>query len=411
MAGTEQAVLEQRMASVETKLAELGFDALAVYARGSGSAFGSKSHGYMRYLRDWDTYYSPGVVLVLAPGRPRTLITSDIFLKKLTEQHLFPGEAIVYSPLPDMAGTVLRILGDLAAAGGRPVTRLAWLGRSETPAPFWETLKEGLHPGAEIRDFEEHLAMDLAVKDAGQLALHREAAAICDAMYEELDRLVPRGLSAWHLRSAMEKTARDAGAEHCLIWLTVAPVAESCHFYREDSARVPQPGDQVLCGIYTLYRGHWGHGIRMGSYGEATPAMLRAYDTVREMQEAALAALVPGSNLYAVNQAFEAVFARRFPGPREDIFRFRAAHGLGHFSEDPLTTDPFQHAYAPAVPVPPDAFLEILPGMLFELHPNYFQAGVAGAALGDMVYVGNNGPELLLRFPREFRNWGGAEGS
>lgn len=421
MNGTDISVLENRMAATKALLEENGFEALLVYARGSSAAFGSKSHGYMRYLRDWDTYHTPGV-LILVPGANRVLLTSDIFLYTMMREQALPGEETLFAPLPELGAAAARALLSLTAKTGRALRALAYTGRSETPVPFWETLKNGLGPDIAIHGFEDHLDPALAVKDAAQLTLHRQAAAICDAMYEELDRLVPTGLSVWHLRAAMEKTARDAGAEHSLIWLTAAPKAESCHFYREDSTRVPQPGDQILCGIYTLYRGHWGHGIRMGCYGEGTPAMRRGYDMVLEMQEAGLAALRPGQDLYAVNDAMERVFARYFPGTRhtaarentpednpenapQDVFRFRAAHGLGHFSEDPLTTDPFQHGYLPHVP-PSGAVLPVREGMLLELHPNCFPAGAEGAALGDMVHVGAERPELLLAFPREFRNWG-----
>ena len=407
MNGTENTVLEQRMAAATATAEELGFDALVVYARGSGAAFGSKSHGYMRYLRDWDTYYSPGV-LVLVPGKARTLVTSDIFLHKLTRKSLLPGESALFAPLPEMGEAVARVLRE-AAHPRKTAWNIAYLGRAETPVPFWESFTSGLGPDMATEDFEPHLSLALAVKDAGQYALHRRAAGICDAMFAELDRLARSGLDTWHLRAAMEKTARDAGAEHALIWLTVAPVAESCHFYREDSTRVPQRGDQILCGIYTLYRGHWGHGIRMGSLGPGTPAMLRAYAVVRDMQDAGIAALRPGEDLHGVNDAMEAVFARHVPDGETSVFRFRAAHGLGHFSEDPLTTDPFQHGYIPAAPQPKTP-IPISRGMLFELHPNCFPTDAsqngAGAALGDMVYLGENGPELLLQFPREFRNWG-----
>lgn len=407
MDGTDDRILTQRLDAVRTKLATHGHDALIVYARGSSAAFGSKSHGYMRYLCDWDTYYSPGVILIVTPEGPPAFITSDIFLQKLT-QELRPHDTIIFSPLPALAETVHSVLREREKSPGRPIRSIACLGRAEAPAPFWEGFAAGLAPGAGVHDFEPHLAEDLAVKDAAQYALHQKAAAICDGMFAELDRLVPAGLSEWHLRTALEKTAKDAGCEHVLIWTAVGPVTKTLHFYREDSTRVPQQGDQVLCGIYALYRGHWGHGIRMGSFAKPTDAMLRGYDAVLAMEEAGIAALQPGQNLYGVNDAMEEVFNRLYPGPRDDIFRFRTAHGLGHFSEDPLTTDPFQQPYFPgqSMASPENAVLEIREGMLLELHPNVFQRGVTGAAIGDMVYVGPNGPELMLKFPREFRRWG-----
>ena len=403
MGGISKTAFANRMHNACCKLVEEGFDALVVYARGSTAAFGSKSHGYMRYLVDWDTYYSPGV-LVLAPGRAPVCITSDVFLQKLSQDSAHPCEDVRFAPLADLAQAVSAVLREQAAAMGRAVQNIAFIGKTETPVPFWELFAGSLEAGSTITDFERAFDLELAVKDAEQYALHKQAAAVCDAMYAELDRSMYSGKSIWHLRAVMEKTARDAGAEHVLIWLTVAPVAASCFFYREDSTYVPQIGDQVLCGIYVLLYGHWGHGIRMGSCGQPTKAMLQGYDIVREMQDEAVKNLRPGADLQRVNAAMEDVFARHFP-EETGIFRFRAAHGLGHFSEDPLTTDPFRHSYAPGV-VTETPFIEIRKGMLFEVHPNYFQAGVTGAALGDMVYLSDTGPTFTLQFPREFRQWG-----
>jgi len=45
--------------------------------------------------------------------------------------------------------------------------------------------------------------------------------------------------------------------------------------------------------------------------------------------------------------------------------------------------------------------IRILPGMLFELHPNIFIPDEATAAIGDMVLATETGHEILDRFPRE----------
>ena len=43
--------------------------------------------------------------------------------------------------------------------------------------------------------------------------------------------------------------------------------------------------------------------------------------------------------------------------------------------------------------------------MLFQLHPNLFVRGVAGASIGDMVEVTEDGNALLNRFPRTLIEW------
>lgn len=124
------------------------------------------------------------------------------------------------------------------------------------------------------------------------------------------------------------------------------------------------------------------------------------------MQEEAISLLAPGKNLHDVQKAFKNVIAGHFSeNERTELFQFRSAHGLGHSYEDPVTSLPFPQDYlAPAENK--DAFMEIVPGMLFELHPNYFQKGVAGGCIGDMAYITEKGPVLLNTFPRQFIRWG-----
>jgi Xaa-Pro aminopeptidase len=43
--------------------------------------------------------------------------------------------------------------------------------------------------------------------------------------------------------------------------------------------------------------------------------------------------------------------------------------------------------------------------MLFEVHPNLFVEGYAGASIGDMVLVTEQGPELLTQHPRDLREY------
>lgn len=406
MNAADAAVYKARLAATAEKLREARFDVLIVYARGSVAAFGSKSHGYMRHLCGWDTGHTAGV-LTLGPDAAPTRFTSDVFLKKMAEE-TGSSEDVRFAPIPAMPAAVLKAVADVAAKTRERPPRIAYIGRSETPSPFMDELRAGLPDGASIHDFESALDMDVAIKDEGRIALHRAAAVICDDAFAELDRLATTRIPAYRLQSAMEKTTRDAGAEHSLIWLSVAPAVGYCRFLHEAGQNAPQPGDQILCGIYVLHKGCWGHAVRMGVLGEPTKTMLDAYDVVRTIEDAAFDVLRPGNNLYDVNRLMEERFFRFFPeDTRRDVFRFRMAHGLGRFSEDPLTTNPFQHAYLTDDTVQ-EGSLEIKPGMLFELHPNFFRRNVVGAALGDMVLITPDGPEYMTRFPRDFTLWGGS---
>lgn len=391
--------LKSRVSEVEEAVSAADLRALVVYGNGSALGAGSRGHGYLRYLCNWDGHNTPSI-LILVPGRTPRLLTANVFLGFLSRDLLwFDGQFV--KP-PAFAAAVRQILEDAGCAEGL----IGYVGRDETPVTLWEGLIGEL-PQVQWTDFTGEIDRRRVVKDSVQLAFHRRAAEICDEIFETVAREVRSGKRGYRIQADMEHTARLAGAEYVLTWLTIAPVADYARFYKEECQRAPQVGDQVLAGIYLLYDGHWGHAIRMGTVGTPTDAHRRVFDVALEMQEAGLAQLRPGGNLYDVNAAFVEVLHRHYPNAKErGIFQYRSAHALGHSYEDPIASAPFPHPYDESAPAPaPDAFLEIRPGMLFEFHPNLFVPGEAGSSLGDMILATEDSPEILTRYPRCLHEW------
>ena len=396
----DSATLKTRVADVEKTLCEQDLAALVVFGHGSALGSGSRSHGYLRYLCNWDGHNTPSL-LILVPGKEPRLLTPNIFLKFLSRETLWFDE--VEFVKPPAFGTALRQALESTIGSN---TRVGIVGRDEMMVNIWEGIAKEL-PSIDWVDFTPELDRRRVVKDSLQLGFHRRAAEICDEIFQTVAREVGSGKTAYQIQADMERTAKAAGAEYILTWLTVMPVADYSRFYKEECLRIPHPGDQVLAGIYLLYDGHWGHAIRTGTYGTPSDAHRRIFDVALEMQEAGLAALRPGGNLYDVNAAFERVLDAHYPDATgQGIFTFRPAHGLGHSYEDPIASQPFPQAYDDtAAPAAADAFLEIREGMLFEFHPNLFVPNVAGAAIGDMVAVTETEPEIMTHFPRELIEW------
>lgn len=394
----DKSVLVSRVAKVEKQLTEQGLKALIVYATGSALGPSSRTHGYMRYLCDWDSHHAPSV-LILRPGNPPVLLVPNIFLVFLAQQYFWIKDAR-FVKIPDFVREIAAVLVQSGLTQGA----VGLVGRNEMPAPVWEGLKDQL-PKAEWTDFSRTLDECRVVKDALQIAMHERAAEICDEMFTTLAREIRTPKPAFQLQADMERTARYAGCEYCMTWLTVMPAADYSRFFKEECQRTPQPGDQVFAGIYMIYEGHWGHAIRGGSFGAPTDAQRKVFDIALEMEEAMLARLKPGADLFGIQAAAEAVVHQHYPRADEmKIFRFRHGHGLGLSYEDPIASVPFPQLYDNP-PKQKQPALEIKPGMLFEFHPNLFVPEVAGAVIGDMVTVTAGGPRILNKFPRELIRW------
>jgi Xaa-Pro dipeptidase len=402
MGSLDESVFRSRLQAVEAALRQAGHEALLVYANGSALGPASRSHGYMTYLCGWDSHNAPSILLV-RPGREPVLVVPHVFLARLAKETMWLDARFC---LPGTLGTA--VAGLLSEGAGRNggSGSYAVLGRGEAPIAIWEQLTARL-ANARFTDFAAAIDPLRLIKTDLQVAMHQRAADLCDELFALLGPAVRAGKPTHRIQADLEHHARGAGAEFFQSWLTVMPIADYCRTYREECLRVPQPGDQVLLGLYVMLEGHWGHALRSGVVGTPSQAQRDVYAVACEMFEQGLAALAPGRDLREVEAAAQAAFEHRYPDAtkRAEIFRFRTGHALGLSYEDPIATAAFPQPYdddfgaqASGADLPA---LPAQPGILLELHPNLFVPGVGGAALGDMVLVTQRGYRLLTSFARE----------
>jgi Xaa-Pro dipeptidase len=384
-------ILRARRAGLLREAHGVGADSVAVFGFGSALGPGSASHGFLRFFSGWDGHESLSL-LVVGHDDTRLYVGSPFMLPMARETR--PDLVVEFAP-PLAWGEAL--------AACRKATPIATVGFGEMPAQVDAALKRsGFDAVAAIDEAAARLRL---VKDAAALARHRDAAALCDLLFGALSAHISRRRPTWNIQLELEMLARRQGADYCRTWLTVAPVADYPRYWPEESGRTPEHGDQVLFGVALTVDGHWGHGIRMGSIGAQKPEQRDLVDHVEAMLSAGVGALEPGHAITGVEVAMEGVFARRVGSTYGDrVRRFRNGHGLGLSYEEPLTTGAFRQHFDAAAP-PAACSIDLAPGMVFELHPNVFVAGLGGAALGEMMLVTAHGPEFLLRHPRDCPSW------
>lgn len=399
--GIQPPTLKARIADVEGILKREGIGGVVVYAFGSTLGYTTQNPGYLRYLCNWDGHNSFSV-LILLPGRDPILLNTHIFTHALAQELMWFKDVRRVIP-PNLGLEIVKILKEAGLSAGR----MGFVGREETPVVVWEALKEGLSK-IEWIDFSGFLDERRVIKDELQLSFHRRAAEICDILFETLAREIKSGKRGYQLIADIEHRGRHEGCEYSTAWLTVGPFPDWCRYFKEECFRVPQPGDQILSGLYIIYQGHWGHANRTAVIGQPKDEYRKAFDISLEMQEAALERLKPGQDLNEVDIAAERVFRKYFPdAEKRNIFRYRVGHSLGYSYADPIATRPFrQHLdHPPERPEYDSPPLEIKPGMLFTIHPNFFVPGWAAGQVGDMVEVTETGYQLLTSYPRELLVW------
>lgn len=382
-----------RRQEIVARASKLGCDTVLVFGYGSALGAGSKSHGAMRYLTGWDSHEATSL-LVINHGDIFLIISSPFMVPVARETQqdieivdLHPSEWTTFladhSALLKSAGTI---------------------GFDEMPLAIFRGLAptlENLNP----QSLDQQLGEMQLIKDEEALQLHGVGAEICDRLFDSLRIEISKSKACWEIQLALETKARELGANYCRTWLTVRPIADHPRYWPEEGLPVPQAGDQVLFGIALCVAGHWAHGIRMGSVGPAPAHHREMWQQVSEMLEAGVEALKPGNSLSLCADAMDRVLGRHFNAQDlSGMLRFRNGHGLGTSYEDPLITDCFPQCFGSSASsshnAPDD--LTVQPGMLLELHPNFFLPDRGGAAIGEMIVIEDSGAKRLLKHPTAF---------
>jgi Xaa-Pro aminopeptidase len=378
-----------RRRALLAQAAHTGLQAALVFGHGSSLGAGSRSHGALRYLTQWDGHEALSL-LVCTPSACALLVGSPFLVPLARQQH--PELDVVDGPPGTWGAHLSRLL--------RGVDGVATVGFGELPQAVWASMQGHLAARAQ-QPFDDWLDAARSVLDATQQTVHREAAALCDRLFEALGPALRRGLPAWRIQLALSQHALELGADYCRTWLTAAPQADYPRYWKEECLHVPQAGDQVLFGVMLTVDGHWGHGIRMGHLGRPSQALSQLYTRTVAALDAGLGALRCGTPLDAVEAAMQA----RLPVGDGGSTHFRYAHGLGHSYEEAHATVAFPQWFGAAPAAASPAPAAVRAGMLLELHPNIFVPGLGGAAIGEMVLVHDDRAECLLAFPRELVDW------
>lgn len=377
-----------RRSALLAQAGRLGLQAALVFGHGSALGAGSRAHGALRYLTQWDGHESLSL-LVCTPSACTLLVGSPFLVPLARQQH--PEFDVVDAP-PATWGAQLS--GLLVGAEG-----VATVGFDELPQAVWAGMQGGLATRAE-RSLDDWLDAARSVLDATQQTVHLEAAAVCDRLFEALGPALRRGLPAWRIQLALSQRALELGADYCRTWLTAGPQADYPRYWKDECLHVPQAGDQVLFGVMLTVDGHWGHGIRMGHLGRPSQALAQLHARTVAALDAGLGALRCGTPLRAVEAAMQA----ELPVGGGGSTHFRYGHGLGHSYEEAHATAAFPQWFGAPPSVAPSA-PAVHAGMLLELHPNIFVPGLGGAAIGEMVLVHDDHAECLLAFPRDLADW------
>jgi Xaa-Pro aminopeptidase len=217
------------------------------------------------------------------------------------------------------------------------------------------------------------------VKDADEISRLRAAAAVGCELFEEMLGYLEPGLTEIEVAATLEYAARMAGVEGMSFETIVASGKRSALPHgRATSAKLPKRGFVTL-DFGVILDGYLSDMTRTVHMGKAMPDERDVYDSVREAQEAAVAAVAPGVSAGEVDEAARSVLRKV---KLDKYFSHSTGHGVG-----------LEIHEGPRLAAKQKQILE--EGMVITIEPGVYIPGRFGLRIEDMVLVTKRGGEIL----------------
>jgi Xaa-Pro aminopeptidase len=219
------------------------------------------------------------------------------------------------------------------------------------------------------------------VKEAGELRLMAQAAALGDRIFNAVLPHIESGAAETEIAATLEFFARSMGAEGMSFETIVASGKRSALPHgRATGTKVPRNGFITL-DFGVILKGYCSDMTRTVCLGRLGAQERAAYEAVLEAQEAGVAAVKPGATCAEVDEAARAVLRK---AGLARYFTHSTGHGVG-----------LEIHEAPRLAA--GQTLELKPGMVVTVEPGVYLAGKFGIRIEDMVAVTQRGNQVLTK--------------
>lgn len=247
-------------------------------------------------------------------------------------------------------------------------------------------LGEVLGNKVRVREAQPLVERMRLVKDAEEIRLIKEAAALGASLFECAVNVIRPGVQENEVAGRMELAARQSGADKMSFETIIASGARSALPHgRASTAVIPEQGF-VVCDFGVILHGYCSDRTRTVWVGQPTAEARRVYAAVLEAQQAAIAAIRPGIRVGEVDRAARNVLKR---SGLAQHFTHSTGHGVGlEIHEAPRIARGQQE--------------ELQAGMVITVEPGVYLPGQWGVRIEDMVVVTERGGEVLAPTSKDF---------
>jgi Xaa-Pro aminopeptidase len=243
-----------------------------------------------------------------------------------------------------------------------------------------------LPPGVRLPNAPALVEKARMVKDEDELGLIREAVKLGATLFDRALEVLRPGAKETEVAAEMEYAARRSGAEEMSFPTIVASGTRSALPHGRASEQAIAPGAFVVCDFGVILAGYCSDQTRTVWVGARQEEARHAYESVREAQQAAIAAVRPGVSVGEVDAAARNVLRKAGLGR---YFTHSTGHGVG-----------LEIHEAPRVAAGQKEVLK--PGMVITIEPGVYFPGKWGVRIEDMVAVREGGCDVLTPTSKDF---------
>lgn len=243
---------------------------------------------------------------------------------------------------------------------------------------------QSLYPDARFERLDDEINSMRVMKSEDELEKLREAAKLADYAIEVGVKEIAEGKTEMEILNAIESAIKAKGYSMSFDTMVLAG-EKSASPHGVPGDRKIQKGDFILFDLGVVYDGYCSDITRTVAFGTPSEAQVKIYNTVRQANEAAIAAVKPGVKASELDKIARDVITEAGYG---EYFTHRLGHGLG------ISVHEF-----PSINGANE--LELPVGAVFTIEPGVYKSDVTGVRIEDDVVVTEDGVEVLTKFTKD----------